>query len=61
MERPAIDSWWSPREDIRFALSMRVTAVEGGVVYLETPLWNGHVLSWETSVVELLGKWVEVE
>ena len=56
-----IGTWWSPREDIRTGYSMRVVSRDNGKVQLETPLWGGHVLSWETTEAELVGKWVEVE
>lgn len=57
----AIDTWWSPREDVRGGFSMRVVSRDNGKVQLETPLWNGHCLSWETTEADLVTKWVEVE
>jgi hypothetical protein len=60
MKEIGIGTWWSPKEDVRGSFSMRVTAIEGATVYLEAPLWNGHCLSHEASVSELLERWVEV-
>lgn len=56
-----VGTWWSPREDVRASFSMRVVSRDNGKVQLETPLWNAHCLSWETTEADLLGRWVEVE
>lgn len=56
-----VGTWWSPKEDVRFSFSMRVVSCDGTKVLLEAPLWNGHVLSWETTVADLLERWVRVE
>lgn len=56
-----VGTWWSPREDVRASFSMRVMSKDNGKVQLETPLWNGHCLSWETTEADLLERWVEVE
>ena len=56
-----LGDWYSPKEDVKNSFSMRVVSVEGERVYLETPLWNGHALSWETSLRDLRAKWVRVE
>lgn len=61
IESVEVGTWWSPKEDVRFSFSMRVVSCDGDRVCLEAPLWNGHVLSWETTVVDLLERWVRVE
>lgn len=56
-----VGTWWSPKDDLRTGFSMRVVSCDGTRVLLEAPLWNGHVLSWETTVADLLERWVRVE
>jgi hypothetical protein len=56
-----IGDWYSPKQELKCGLSMRVVSLEGDRVYLETPLWNGHALSWETSLADLRANWVRVE
>ena len=60
MKTIEIGTWWSPREEIRTGYSMRVVSRDGDRVCLEHPLWGGHVLSWDTTVVDLVERWVEV-